>query len=112
MIIKSLYLDEDLAEKIQRHAEINSRSWSDYVRIILIDYLNNLPDNFLKKWFMTNEQKAKLLEALEIGRDAAFCEAQEYHAGMMGYRKRQHDRLDADVKTIDEAIELLTRITW
>ena len=49
MIIKSLYLDEDLAEKLQRHAEINSRSWSDYVRIILIDYLNNLPDNFLKK---------------------------------------------------------------
>jgi hypothetical protein len=60
---------------------------------------------------MTDEQKAKLLEALEIGRDAAFCEAQEYHAGMMGYRQRQHDRLDADVKTIDEAIELLTSIT-
>ena len=33
---------------------------------------------------MTDEHKAKLLEALEIGRDAAFCEAQEYHAGMTG----------------------------
>ena len=60
---------------------------------------------------MTNEQKAKLLEALEIGRDAAYCEAQEYHASMMGYRQRDHDRLDANVKIIDEAIELLSRIT-
>ena len=52
---------------------------------------------------------AKLVEALTIGREAAYEVAQTYHASMAGYRQYEHDRLDADVKKIDDAIASTTQ---
>jgi len=52
---------------------------------------------------MNQETKAIILEALQIGRDAAYEAAVEYHERMKGYR-----RVDKDVELIDKAIELMS----
>ena len=46
----------------------------------------------------------RIIEALEIGRDAAAQVAAEYHESMRGYRPEQHAARDADVAKIDAAI--------
>ena len=56
---------------------------------------------------VTNEDKALLLEALQIGRECAYEAACEYHEKMKGYRRVEHELMDADVALIDRAIELI-----
>ena len=56
---------------------------------------------------MNQETKKAILLALNIGRDAAYEAAYEYHEKMKGYRRKEHELLDADVEFIDKAIELL-----
>ena len=45
----------------------------------------------------------RLKEALEIGRDSAALEAENYHSSMKGYRENMHKQLDSDVETIKSA---------
>lgn len=45
--------------------------------------------------------------ALDIGRDAAFEAAQDYHMAMRGYRPKEHKAMDAEVIKIDSASEAL-----
>lgn len=45
-----------------------------------------------------------LVDAAEIGRDAAQEVATRYHAEMAGYRQNEHDAKDADVANIEAAI--------
>ncbi len=47
------------------------------------------------------------LDALDIGRDAAFEAAQDYHMAMRGYRPKEHKAMDAEVIKIDSASEAL-----
>ena len=56
------------------------------------------------------ETKDKIIYALELGRDAAYQVAKEYHGAMAGYRQRDHERLDNDVRVIDDAIELAKQL--
>lgn len=58
---------------------------------------------------MTDTMKLahQVLEALEIGHDAAWQVAVEYHAAMKGYRQAEHDAKDADVAKIADAIAAL-----
>ena len=59
---------------------------------------------------MTNEDKKAILLALNIGRDCAYEAACDYHEKMKGYRRKEHELLDADVALIDRAIELMGAI--
>ena len=59
---------------------------------------------------MNKETKKLILEALLIGRDATYDQACEYHEKMKGYRRKEHDLMDADVAIIDRAIELVKEI--
>ena len=49
-------------------------------------------------------------DALELGRDAAYQVAQEYHAAMHGYRPARHAAVDADVAKIDAAISRIDAV--
>jgi hypothetical protein len=51
--------------------------------------------------------RSLILEALEIGYDAAKAEAAQYHAAMAGYRPERHVEMDADVAKIAKAITAL-----
>ena len=53
---------------------------------------------------MTKEALKMALEALEIGYDAVYAEAQQYHYAMSGYRPNTHKRMDDDVQKIAKAI--------
>lgn len=59
---------------------------------------------------MNKETKELLLEALRIGRDATYDQACEYHEKMKGYRRKEHELMDADVAIMDKAIELMESI--
>jgi hypothetical protein len=59
---------------------------------------------------INKETKEKIIYALELGRDAAYQVAQEYHGAMAGYRQSNHDMLDNDVRMIDDAIELVKQL--
>ena len=58
---------------------------------------------------MTNEDRQTVIQALEAGRDAAAEVATRYHEAMAGYRKSEHERLDADVARIDTALAIMRR---
>ena len=58
---------------------------------------------------MTNEDRQTVIQALEAGRDAAAEVATRYHEAMAGYRKSEHERLDADVARIDAALAIMRR---
>jgi hypothetical protein len=49
----------------------------------------------------------QLIEALEVGLDAAVEVAQDYHHKMKGYRLDEHDRLDQDVAIIATVLALV-----
>ncbi len=49
----------------------------------------------------------KALEALVIGRDAAYSEAYQFHAAMEGHRQSDHDSKDDDVAQVDAALALI-----
>ena len=59
---------------------------------------------------MTKEDKALILEALNIGRDAVYQDALDYHELWKGWRRKEHELMDQDVNIIDRVIELLTDI--
>lgn len=56
------------------------------------------------------DAKEKIIYALEIGRDAAYQVAQEYHGAMAGYRQSTHEQLDCDVRMIDDVIEMVEKL--
>ena len=57
---------------------------------------------------MNKETKKVILEALQIGRDAVYQDALDYHELWKGWRRKEHDLMDEDVAVIDRAIELLS----
>jgi predicted Fe-S protein YdhL (DUF1289 family) len=58
---------------------------------------------------MTPEERNTVIEALEIGRDAAAEVAARYHDAMAGYRKHVHDKMDDDVARLDAALDIMRR---
>ena len=57
-----------------------------------------------------NEPKQAMeqaLEALQLGRDAVYEQAREYHVKMAGYRPHAHQQADEDVAKMDAAITAL-----
>lgn len=56
---------------------------------------------------MNKEQIEKLIEVLEVGRDAAHEVAQRFHEEMKGYREAEHKQVDKDVADLNEAIAML-----
>lgn len=56
---------------------------------------------------MSIEAMKQALEALWIGRDSAYLEAQQYHEAMKGYRPASHKAMDEAVAKIDKAITTL-----
>ena len=59
---------------------------------------------------MTNEEKKAILLALNIGRDAVYQDAIDYHELWKGWRRKEHELMDADVNLMDKAIELMEAI--
>lgn len=58
---------------------------------------------------MTPEERNTVIEALEIGRDAAAEVAARYHDAMAGYRKHVHDKMDDEVARLDAALAIMRR---
>lgn len=56
---------------------------------------------------MTPEERNTVIEALEIGRDAAAEVAARYHDAMAGYRKHVHDKMDDEVARLDAALAIM-----
>ena len=59
---------------------------------------------------MNKKDKILILEALHIGRDAVYQDALDYHELWKGWRRKEHELMDADVDTMDRAIELMESI--
>src|SRR3990167_10366475 len=56
---------------------------------------------------ISKEEAQAVLDALEIGRQAAILEASNYHEAMKGYRQHTHDDLDLEVAKVNEAIAIM-----
>jgi hypothetical protein len=61
---------------------------------------------------MGSDVKQLILEALQIGLEAAQEEAGHYHQNMAGYRLNRHDALDADVEKIKTAIASVNNLSF
>jgi len=57
---------------------------------------------------MNQDTKKAILLALNIGRDAVYQDALDYHELWKGWRRKEHELMDADVAIMDRAIELLS----